>query len=157
MDADLQQPEQPPPSSAASPAPVQKKSRRRLWIILGIVVLLLVIGTSVIVYFIYLTPSIQNAVVQTYCNALKNGDYQTAYDQLSAKRQSQETEQQFAANSGTFSGSINFGSGTSSDTTLGSVTDCSYDTSGLLVLKFSNGIGEIVPVTWVFEGGWKIQ
>lgn len=156
MDADLQQPDQPPPSSVASPAPVQKKSRRRLWIILGIVVLLLLIGTSVIVYFVYMIPSAQNAVAQTYCNALKNGDYQTAYDQLSAQRQSQETEQQFAANSGTFSGSINFGSG-ASGTTLGGVTDCSYDKSGLLTLKFSNGTFEVAPVTWVFEGSWKIQ
>lgn len=157
MNADLQQPEQPPPSSVASPAPVQKKSRRWLWIILSIAAFLLVVGALVLAYFVYVTPAAQNAVAQTYCNALKQDDYQTAYNQLSSQRQSQETEQQFAANSGSFSGSISFGSGTSSGTSLGSVTDCSYDKSGLIELKYSNGTFLIAPVTWVFEGGWKIQ
>lgn len=157
MDADLQQPEQQPPSSVAFPAPVQKKSCRWLWIIVGIVAFLLVVGVSAIVYFVYAVPAAQNAVAQTYCNALKQDDYQTAYNQLSSRRQSQETEQQFVANSGSFSGSISFGSGTSSGTSLGSVTDCTYDKSGLIELKYSNGTFLIAPVTWVFEGGWKIQ
>jgi len=50
----------------------------------------------------------------TYCNALKNQDYQTAYDQLSTAAQSQETEAEFAAN---------FNSVTVNDCTVGNVND----------------------------------
>jgi Tfp pilus assembly protein PilW len=49
-----------------------------------------------------------------YCGALKNQDYQTAYNQLSTSAQAQETEAQFAAN---------FKSVTVNDCTVSNVND----------------------------------
>jgi predicted component of type VI protein secretion system len=45
------------------------------------------------------TPvSTPEQTLTTYCNAIKSGDYNTAYNQFSSAQQSKETEQQYAAN-----------------------------------------------------------
>ncbi len=79
------------------PAIPPKKSNRTLFIILGSVVggiILLCILASVIVYAVRSTPE---KTLTTYCDSIKSGDYQTAYNQLSSTIQNQETEAQFAA------------------------------------------------------------
>jgi len=47
--------------------------------------------------FVYLTSSSPDKPVSAYCNAIKNGDAQTAYNQLSSRLQGQTDEQQFAS------------------------------------------------------------
>ncbi len=79
------------------PAIPPKKSNRTLFIILGSVVggiILLCIIVSVIVYAARSTPE---KTLSAYCDALKSGDYQTAYNQFSLGIQRQETEAQFAS------------------------------------------------------------
>ena len=86
----------------------------------------------------------------TYCNSLKNQDYQTAYDQLSSSQHSQQTEAQFAAN---FNGI--------------KVTDCKVtnvsDTAGTGTINYtlSNGRSTaqiVLDYTLVKENGtWKIN
>ncbi len=79
------------------PAIPPKRNNRTLFIILGSVVggiILLCILASVIVYATRSTP---NKTLNAYCNALKSGDYQTAYDQFSQGIQRQESEAQFAS------------------------------------------------------------
>jgi Zn-dependent protease with chaperone function len=84
----------------------QKKSNRFLWIALGIVTGLLVLLCAYSVFF-YVTPptptpanaisSTPTTILNTYCTALKKGDYHTAYKQLSSGIQSQRTEAEFAS------------------------------------------------------------
>ena len=45
---------------------------------------------------VILTSSSPDKPVLAYCNAIKNGDGQTAYNQLSSRLQAQTNEQQFA-------------------------------------------------------------
>ena len=90
---------QPPaqPYGAYPPAVAPKRSNRRLFIVLGSVVggiVLLCILFGVIAAAVRSTPE---KTLTTYCNALKSGDYQTAYDQFSQANQSQESEAQFAS------------------------------------------------------------
>lgn len=92
----------PPPQPPAAPygyppAIPPKKGNRTLFIILGSVVggiILLCIVASIIVYATRSTPE---KTLSAYCDALKSGDYQTAYDQFSASIQRQESEAQFAS------------------------------------------------------------
>ena len=94
------QPNYPPPPAPPygyPPAIPAKRSNRRLFIVLGSVVgglILLCILVSVIVYATRSTPE---KTLTTYCDALKSGDYQTAYNQLARTIQDQETEAQFAS------------------------------------------------------------
>ena len=90
-------PPQPAPPYGYPPAIPPKRSNRTLFIILGSVVggiILLCILVSVIVYGARSTPE---RTLNAYCDALKNGEYQTAYDQFSSGIQRQESEAQFAS------------------------------------------------------------
>jgi len=91
-------PMQPPaPPYGYPPAIPPKRSNRTLFVILGSVVggiILLCILVSVIVYAVRSTPE---KTLTAYCNALKSGDYQTAYNQFSTGIQRQESEAQFAS------------------------------------------------------------
>ncbi len=90
-----QQPAAPP--YGYPPAVPPKRSNRTLFIILGSVVggiILLCILLSIIVYATRSTPE---KTLTAYCNGIKGGDYQTAYNQLSQHAQSVESEAQFAA------------------------------------------------------------
>lgn len=83
----------------------------------------------------------------TYCSALEQQDYQTAYDQLSSAAQSQESEAQFAAN---------FDSVTITDCTPSNVNDTAG--TGSLTYTFSGGQTAIFDYTLVQEQGvWKID
>ena len=92
----------PPPPQAAPPygyppAIPPKRSNRTLFIILGSVVggiILLCILASVIVYATRSTPE---KTLTAYCDGIKSGDYQSAYNQFSQHAQSVETEAQFAS------------------------------------------------------------
>ena len=88
---------QPAPPYGYSPTVAAKKSNKTLFIVLGSVVggiILLCILASVIVYATRSTPE---KTLTTYCDSIKSGDYQTAYNQLSRTIQNQETETQFAS------------------------------------------------------------
>ncbi len=90
-------PLQPAPPYGYPPALPPKRSNRTLFIILGSVVggiILLCILVSVIVYATRSTPE---KTLTAYCNGIKTGDYQTAYEQLSQHAQSVESEAQFAS------------------------------------------------------------
>ena len=83
----------------AAPVVPQRRSRRGLWIalsIIGGVVLLGCIGCGVLVFAVGLAASTPTKTLDTFCTALKNGDYQTAYNQLSNRLQSGGSESEFA-------------------------------------------------------------
>ena len=96
----------------------------------------------------YSSPTTQppTLTLSNYCGALKTGDYQSAYNELSSAVQSQETESQFASDH-----NIN-------------ITDCTVsnvdDTAGTGTISYtaSNGASEVDDYTLVNENGtWKIN
>ncbi len=77
-------------------SPLAKKKRRR-WLPIGVaVLLLLIIGVSAFALVTYLNRSTPTKTLDTFCTALQNGKYQTAYDQFTPKLQANFTESEFA-------------------------------------------------------------
>ena len=139
------------PYPPAPAMPVQKRSRRGLWITLGTilgVLLIAAIASGVIGYQNRSTPT---KTLNAFCTAIKGGDYQTAYNQLSSGLQAKGgSESAFAAAFSTNGG-------------LGKVTSCSVSSvddgagTGAINYTFSGGSSLIVDYTLVDESGWKIN
>jgi hypothetical protein len=90
------------------------------------------------------TPTL---TLNNYCSALKQKDYQTAYNQFSSAQQAQQTESQFAAS---------FGSTTVSDCSVSNTNDTSG--TGTISYTGSNGAQLTADYTLVQENGtWKIK
>ncbi len=92
-------------------------------------------------------PSTPTLTLNNYCTALKQGDYQTAYNQLNSDQRNAQTEAQFAANFNT-----------------NKVTNCSVsnvdDTAGTGTITYtlSNGASGPFDYTLVKEQDtWKIK
>jgi hypothetical protein len=126
-------------------APARRQSRRGLWIALGIVgaIIILAIILFAVVAANLSTPT---KTLDTFCNAIKNKDYQTAYNQLSSFRQTQISEADFA----------NF---------FSSASSCSYSTpnqngtTATTNLTFFTTSGSLTGATNMVEdnGDWKID
>ncbi len=92
-------------------------------------------------------PSTPTFTLHAYCDAIKRGDYPTAYTQLSSTAQSQESEAQFAAS---------FGSGPLTDCVVSYVNDATG--TGTITYTFSGGSKIAAEDRLVNEGGtWKLQ
>src|SRR5260370_32834 len=132
--------------------PQQKPSRRGLWIALSAIVGVLLIGAIVFGVIGYVNRSTPTKTLNAFCNALKGGNYQTAYNQLSSGLQAKfGSEAQFAA-------------GYSSNGGLGKITGCTVsnvdDTAGTGTVTYIRGDGNKVSAveTLVKENGtWKIK
>jgi FHA domain len=71
---------------------LRKEHRRELWTALGILGAALVIG-----FIVFANLHSPERTLDTFCNALRSGDYQTAYNQLSPGQQSlSQSEADFA-------------------------------------------------------------
>lgn len=131
----------------------QKKSRTGLFIAIA-VILILIVGGGGTFFYIQSLPSPQKTL-QAYCNALKAGDYQTAYNQFSSRVQSQISEAQFA-------GLLKLGlalEGGVKDCTVTNVTqDSSTTAHGTLTYTFGNGKVNSGDGPLILENGsWKID
>src|SRR6266699_1387874 len=85
--------------------------------------------------------------LSNYCGALKVGDYQSAYNELSSAAQSQETESQFAAN---------FSNNKVNNCTVSNVKDAAG--TGTINYSLANGTSLVADYTLVNENGtWKIK
>ena len=131
--------------------PVQKRSRRGLWITLGAILGVLLIAGIALGVVGYQNRSTSTKTLNAFCTALKGGDYQTAYNQLSSGLQTKlGSESAFAAAYSTNGG-------------LGKVTSCSVNTvndgagTGAINYTFSGGSSLVVDYTLVDESGWKIN
>jgi len=90
------------------------------------------------------TPTL---TLNTFCNSLKTGDYQTAYNQLSAREQSLGTEAQFAAS---------LTSNMVTACTVSNVNDTAG--TGTISYTFADGASSIIDYTLIMENGtWKID
>jgi limonene-1,2-epoxide hydrolase len=73
------------PVGIGANVPVQQKKsgRGKLWIILGAIVAILVIAVIAFSLIGYVNRSTTTKTLDAFCTALKSGDFQTAYNQLS--------------------------------------------------------------------------
>jgi FHA domain len=135
----------------------QKRSRLGLWIALIVIVLLVAAGG--VGGYVYLNRSTPTRTLQTFCNALKASppDYQTAYNQFSARQRAQESEQAFASNLGQALSNPILGG--LKDCTVSNVQETGSTATGVVTLSFNR-----VSQTLVFNfnlvnenDGWKID
>lgn len=121
----------PPPSVQQ-----QKPRRRALWIIVGVVLGLLLIATIALGAVGYANRSTDTKTLNAFCSALKGGDYQTAYNQLSSGLQARYgSEAAFAAAFSTNGG-------------LGKVNSCAVNSV--------NDGANTGTISYVFSGGSKL-
>jgi hypothetical protein len=87
----------PEPSLPVVSMHIQKKSRRGLWIAMSVIALLLV---SISSFFTirYINRSTPDKTLATFCSALQQQNYQSAYSQFSQKLQKTFSESTFASN-----------------------------------------------------------
>ena len=93
-----------PPPGTYAPVPAvpfvastPTKKKRRLWLPISIsILIILVVGASTFALVSYLNRSTPTKTLDTFCSALQDGKYQTAYDQLTPTMQTNFTESQFA-------------------------------------------------------------
>ena len=89
---------------------------------------------------------------QTYIDAMKNGDAQTAYNQLSSHLQSQVSEQQLASVVSNSGGYLNGANYTTSNVQV------TGSTATAMVSVSVAGLTETASVQFVMENGaWKID
>lgn len=89
-----------------------------------------------------------------FCNALKSGDFQTLYNQLSSRSQSQVSEQLFAK-----AAQITLATdGGLKSCTVSNVREQGSTASGMVALAFGNNKSETDTVPVVYEKGvWKLD
>ena len=141
----------PPQASIVSGgSSVQKRSRQGRWITISILAVLLIAAVASFFVIRYVSRSTPDKTLDAFCNALQQADYQSAYDQFSAKLQHTVSEAAFAA-------------ALSQD----KVTACTHGTTGdsansvtndLKLVHASKGINnDIVTLTKDSNSDWKID
>ncbi len=125
------------------PVPPQKKSRRGLWIMLSIIGVVLLVGLTAggILFFLNLPSPAKT--LDAYCNALRNGDTQTAYNQFSSKYQNKTPSSEIVfknkVTSCTYSSPDTSGDNATSTVTLGYEGGGTSGDSATLIQDGSNG------------------
>jgi hypothetical protein len=156
------------PSAPLAPSfpgkqPVRTQTARsassRSWLLIGIIsiVLLVLVVGSVVFFLNHSFTASSNPTSQTlttYCNALKSGDYQTAYAQLASGMKNQLKEPDFA-----YSWQSKNVSSCTVDTSSANAASCT-DTScaGSITFFFKDGSSTTDQYQLMQENGqWKIQ
>ncbi len=156
-----------PSTPAASSTSLRQAARTRetgagsgrAWlfiVVAGVVILALIIG-SVVFFLNHSFTASSNPATQTlttYCNALKGGDYQTAYAQLASDMKNQLKESDFA-----YSWQAKKVASCTVDTSSADVSACtSTICPGSITFFFSDGSSSTDHYQLIQEGGqWKIQ
>lgn len=132
----------------------QKESKAGLWVGLVILLLLVFAGAGGAFYYFQIRSTPQKTLT-TYCNALKSGDYQTAYNQFSTRAQSKVSETEFAKS---LQLALAFVGGLKA-CTVGNVTqDSSTTARGSVTYTFGNGKTSSGDGPLVLENGtWKLD
>jgi hypothetical protein len=148
-------------------APVQQPVRTqtarsasgRSWLLIGIIsiVLLALIVGSVVFFLNHSFTASSNPTSQTlttYCNALKSGDYQTAYAQLASGMKNQLKEPDFA-----YSWQSKNVSSCTVDTSSANAASCTTTScAGSITFFFRDGSSTSNQYQLIQENGqWKIQ
>lgn len=134
------------------PAPA-RRGKRTLWILLGIVGGVLVLGIIAFVVLASLLASTPTKTLQAYCDGIKNGDYQKAYNQLSNTIQAQISESQYAASNRQAANAVNG----ISNCTVNNVKQSNSSATGQITFDAGNGKSGIDVYNLVDDNGtWKI-
>lgn len=139
-----------PPYAVAPQLP----TRWGLWIILGTIgALVLIAGLVLFVVKVSVNSPKPTSTLNAFCDALKSGDYQTAYNQFSSGVQSQIAEAQFAA---AYVDASSLGLGKITNCTVSNVNDAAG--SGTISITFASGNTVVYDDTFVNQSGpWKIN
>ncbi len=140
----------PPPRQYAVPPPVPKRRRRGRWIVVGMLVALVIVSISTFFVVRYITRSTPNKTLDTFCAALQQGNYQSAYDQFSTRFQHTVSEASFAAILS--KDKVNACTHGTTDDTGASVTNT------MKLVHVSKGVNnDIVMLTKDSNDAWKID
>jgi hypothetical protein len=144
------------PGSAGAPAAppsARQKSRRGLWIALVVIAVVLVVGGGLAYYLVI--QSTPTKTLQTACDALKSGDYQTIYNLFTTNEQRQVgPESQYAA----ATQQSNSSKGGVVSCTVSGVTEQDSSASGMVTVRFGDGSTETDTIQLADENGtWKIS
>lgn len=141
-----------PPNAKVAPQP---SSRWRIWAIVALVLSTLVLIARLVLLgvHVFVNSSGPTSTMNTYCNALKSGDYQTAYHQFSSGLQSQIAEAQYATIYPSFA-----------KLGLGKITNCAVSNvnnaagSGTFSITFASGNTLDQDAALVNQNGsWQIN
>ncbi len=139
------------PGAPVTAPPTQRPNRRGLWIILGAIGGLVVIGLVLFGVIAYVNRSTPTKSLNAFCNALKSGDYQTAFNQLDSGLQSK------------FGAEAQFAAGYASNEGMGKITSCTVtsvdDGAGTGTINYTLGQGSKLIVDYKLadeNGGSKI-
>ena len=77
--------------------PPTKNRRHRRWLTITFVAVLLIVAISTLFIVRYITRSTPDKTLDTFCDALQQGNYQSAYEQFSPRLQRTMPEAAFAA------------------------------------------------------------
>ena len=142
---------------ASNPPPVFPSSKPRrpvLWVALAGLVGLLLLSGIAFGAFSYANRSTPTKTLNAFCNALKVGDYHTAYNQLSRGMQAK------------FGSEADFTAGYSNNGGLGKITDCTVSTvddeagTGTISYVLRGGTASKLVVDYSLineDGSWKIN
>jgi uncharacterized membrane protein len=135
-------------SGLPSAPPAQRPKTRRGYIIASVLIVLLVIAAAAA--YVYLNRSTPDKTLTTYYRALTNGDYQTAYDQLSTATRSKITEPGFVqfwqALGGVKAWSVT------------TIQEQGSTATAMLTLTLGNGQTAPASIALIAENGmWKIE
>lgn len=134
--------------------PTKKPRRLGLWIALGVLVGVLLISAIAFGALGYVNRSTPTKTLNAFCNALKIGDYPTAYNQLSSGLQAK------------FTSEAAFKAGFSNNGGLGKITNCTISNvddgvgTGTISYVLTGGSASklVVGYTLIEENGsWKIN
>lgn len=138
---------QPAGFGANVPAQQKKSGRGKLWIILGAIVGLLVIAVIAFGLIGYVNRPTTTKTLDAFCTALKGGDFQTAYNQLSSGLQAKYgSEAAFAQ-----AYSTNGGLGKITNCSVSNVNDGANTGTISYVLSQGSANGVVVDYTLINE------
>ncbi len=140
------------PALAQTSPRKSNRPSRTLLIILGSVLGAIVLLCVIISAFVYVNRSTPEKTLGTFCNGLKNKDYQTAYSQLARSIQNQVTEGQFeSAFTGNNTPQI-------TNCTVSNTYENGSTGSGALNYSFNNGRTVTQDYKLAYEDNvWKIS
>lgn len=134
--------------------PTKKSKRPGLWIAMGGIIGVLLLSAIAFGASGYVNRSTPTKTLITFCNALKIGDYHTAYNQLSSGLQAK------------FTSEAEFTAGFSNNGGLGKITDCTVSNvddgagRGTISYVLTGGSGSKLVVDYILideNSSWKIN
>ena len=150
----------PPPgqkalSNAAASSPIPRRSWQRqglAFVIAGGIVLVGLVGFGLLGFVVFDAVSGPSSTLNAYCNALKNQNYQTAYQQLD-----RNSQHKFSLSDFTYYVTDNNGAGRVTNCAVSNVGDANARGSGTISYTYTDGGTRSISYTLSDQGdSWRI-